>query len=116
MGPYFVEDMQVLPGAPTAVAISRMYQTVRPAHAGVAIYDDGVSRPRVTQDHTGSDIIQFSASAARLYGFNTESTEYGFRRLSIDELGVKELDVKTGLIHDFDWRVRTRRTPQSRGA
>src|SRR5207253_6187465 len=44
-GPYYVEDMQVLPGNAHAIAASLMNKGISPRHAGVAIYDDGVVRP-----------------------------------------------------------------------
>ena len=42
LGPIFAEDIEVLPGAPQSVAISRRYKGFSPRHTGVAIYDDGV--------------------------------------------------------------------------
>ena len=41
-GPYNVEDIEVLPGSPGSVAVSRKYKGTTPKHAGVAIYDNGV--------------------------------------------------------------------------
>ena len=92
-GPFFVEDMEVLPGSPQSIAISRKYKTVSPGHAGVAIYDNGVQRPTTTPGHTGSNVIEFSALSSRLYGYNQESTEFGFRRMTVDGSGVTVLDV-----------------------
>jgi acyl dehydratase len=47
-GPYYAEDIAVLPGNPTAIAVSRKNLGVSPRHAGVAIYDNGVKRPTET--------------------------------------------------------------------
>lgn len=101
-GTMFAEDIAVLPGAPQAVAISRRFVSVSPRHAGVAVYDDGVQRPTATSRHTGSNVIEFGSSAAVLYGYNNESTEYGYRRNTVSASGVSVLDVTESLITGFD--------------
>ena len=100
-GPMFVEDMEGLPGNSAAVAISRKFRGVSPRHAGVAIYDDGVPRSNATATHTGSNVIEFSASASTLYGYNNETTEFGFRRMAVDASGVSVSDTTSGLISGF---------------
>jgi hypothetical protein len=100
-GPFFVEDMEVLPGSPQSIAISRKYKSVNPTHAGVAIYDNSVQRPTTTPGHTGSNVIEFSAFASRLYGYNQESTEFGFRRMTVDASGVTVLDVFDSFMGDL---------------
>ena len=105
-GSYYVDRMVVLQGNPSAVAISRKNLGISPRHAGVAIYDNGVIRAKVTQVHTGSDVLSLAASATRLYGYNNESTEFGFRRLNVDSMGVTELDVTPNLIAGFGAEIR----------
>lgn len=105
-GPYYVEDMRVLPGFPESVAISRKYLSVSPRHAGVAIYDTGVQRPVTTPGHTGSNVIQFSADASRLYGYNNETTEFGFRRMTVGDSGVAVVDATPNLITGFGVDIR----------
>lgn len=100
-GPYYVEDIEVLPGNPQAVAISRRYKGTSPRHAGVAIFDDNIQRPTVTPGHTGSNVIEFSASAGTLYGYNNETSEWGFRRMAVDPSGVTTLDVFTSFMGDL---------------
>jgi hypothetical protein len=96
-GPYYVEDMEVLPSNPNAVAISRKNLGFSPRHEGVAIYDNGVKLPNETPHHIGSNVIEFSDSASTLYGYNTEG-EFGFRRMSVDASGVSVVDVTPSLI------------------
>ncbi len=96
--PLLVEDMQVLPGRSDSVAISKRDQSIRPRHAGVAIYDSGVMRPTYTTRPSGNNVIQFSNSSDRLYGYNTESTGNDFHRLQVDDSGVVILDSVRGLI------------------
>jgi hypothetical protein len=40
-------------------------------------------------------------SASRLYGYNNETTEYGFRRMSVDASGVSTIDAVGNLISGF---------------
>lgn len=105
-GPYYVEDMEVLPGQPQSVAISRKNLGISPRHAGVAIYDNGVPRPKATERHTGSNVIELSASPSRLYGYNNETTEFGFRRMAVDASGVTVADVTPSLITGFGVDIR----------
>lgn len=98
---YYVEDIEVLPGSSDSVAISRRYKAASPRHAGVAIYDNGVQRPTTTPDHTGSNVIEFSALPSRLYGYNQETTEFGFRRMTVDASGVTVFDVFDSFMGDL---------------
>jgi len=100
-GPRQVQDVEVLPGNAQAVAISRRRPGVSPTHGGVAIFDNGAQRPNVTPDHTGSNVIEFSASSATLYGYNNETTEFGFRRMAVDSNGVTVSDITGNLITGF---------------
>ena len=36
----------------------------------------GVLQPRMTQDHTGSNLIAFDANGQFVYGLNNETTEF----------------------------------------
>jgi hypothetical protein len=46
LGLFVVNDMAVAPGAPDVVAVDRYYRGTSPPEAGVAIYDNGVQRPK----------------------------------------------------------------------
>jgi hypothetical protein len=92
-GPLFAKDMAVLPGNPQSVAISLKFKGTNPDHAGVAVYDGAVRRDSVTPGHTGSDMIEFSASSGTLYGYSNESSSFGFYRMAVDATGVSILDV-----------------------
>ncbi len=92
-----VEDLAVLPGNANAFAVARQFPNVGPGHAGVAVYDtgvfaSGVERSNVTAIHTGSNVIAFGATAGRLYGYNNETTEFGFRRMDVTASGVTVLE------------------------
>jgi hypothetical protein len=100
-GPYYAEDIEVLPGAANAIAVSRKNLGISPRHAGVAVYDDDVMRPNTTQRHTGSNRIELSDFASLLYGYNNETTEFGFRQISITADGASEIAVQGDLISGF---------------
>jgi hypothetical protein len=94
-GDWYAEDIAVLPGSPGSIAVSLKKKSFSPRHEGVAIYDGATRRMTKTPGHTGSNVIEFSASADTLYGHNNESTEFGFRRLAVTANGVAEIDVET---------------------
>jgi hypothetical protein len=100
-GPYYAEDIEVLPGNANAIAVSRRNASFSPRHEGVAIYENGVQRPATTPDHTGSNSIAFGPDASTLYGYNNESTEFGFRRMTVDGTGVAINDTTANLIGLF---------------
>jgi hypothetical protein len=87
-GPQFAEDIHVLPGSSTSIAVSLRNFGFSPRHEGVAIYDGAARRTTMTPGHTGSNVIEFSASASTLYGYNNETTEFGFRTMAVTASGV----------------------------
>ncbi len=95
-GPMYAEDLAVLPGAPHAVAVSTRYVGIFPYHAGVRIYDDGVVRPVATAPQSGSNEIE-AESATKLYGANTESTDFGIYAMSVAPNGVSTTQTFLGL-------------------
>lgn len=105
-GPYHVEDMAVVPGNPDSVAISRMNLGISPRHAGVAIYDNGTPRATTTARHTGSNVIEYSSSASTLYGYNNETTEFGFRKMSVTNSGVSVVSTTSNVIGGFGVDIR----------
>ncbi len=101
LGLFYVEDMEVMPGNPGTIAISRRNQGFSPRHEGVAIYDDGVKRPTETPGHTGSNVIEFGNSPTALYGYNNETTDFGFRTMAVSASGVTITNSAGGLISGF---------------
>jgi hypothetical protein len=97
-GIFYVEDIEVMPGNPQAVAVSRMYKGISPHHAGVAIYENGIMRPTTTLRSETSNAIEFSGSAATLYGYNKEDSGFDFRRMLVDASGVTTISINNNLI------------------
>ena len=48
----------------------------------------------MTAIHTGSNVIAFGATAGRLYGYNNETSEFGFRRMDVTASGVTVLEIR----------------------
>lgn len=97
------EDIAVMPGQPDSVAISRMDSNSN--HGGVAIYDNGIARPTTTDVFSGSNVIEFSANASTLYGYNNESSEFGFRKMAIDASGVSVVSTTRNLIYNYGTNI-----------
>jgi hypothetical protein len=104
-GPFFVEDMEVLPGSPQSVAISLKRIGT---HGGVAVFDNGIRRGTVAP--RGGNVIEFSPSAGALYGYINESSGFDFYRMSVDSSGVSVQDVFTAfdgnLINGFHVSIK----------
>ena len=97
-GSFQAEDIEVQPGNSSVIAVSRMNLRVSASHGGVAIYDSGVMRPSTTQRHTGGSRIEFSSNPSLLYGYNNQTTEFGFRTIAVDANGVAEISVTRDFI------------------
>jgi hypothetical protein len=84
-GTFSLSDIAVSPGNPSTVAVAQRYSGGAQTSAGVAIYDDGVRRPKTGPGHPdGSDVLAF-ASPSLLYG----ATNFGhFTKYSVDSSGV----------------------------
>lgn len=93
-------DMAVLPGDRHALVVSTRRPGVSPDFGGVVVYDNGGPRPTATPGHTGArELVVASDSTA--YGYNSSSTEFGFRRLAIDAEGIEVVSVTADLISGF---------------
>lgn len=100
-GPYYPDDIEVVPGSTTALAVSRKYLGVSPAFAGVAIYDDGVKRPTETPGHTGASKIEFGTAPDTIFGLGNSG---GLYTLQVDANGVQNVSTSTVLTgNDFKW-------------
>lgn len=99
-GSFYVEDIEVMPGQPNTIAVSRKNIGFSPRHEGVAIYDNGVMRPTTTPDHTGSNKIEFNSQNS-LIGYNNETTEFGIRRMSVNGSGIDVVSVASNVLSGF---------------
>lgn len=100
-GTLYVEDMCTVAGQPNLLVVSQFRSGVSPRHDGVAVYDNGLKRTAETQDHTGSNVIEPSADPTIFFGYNNETTEFGFRTLKLNADGMTELQVNGSLMTGF---------------
>lgn len=102
-----VDDMETVAGQPEMLVVSRCDRGIVPRHQGVAVYDHGIARPVKTPGHTGSNVIEPSPDPTVFYGLNTESTEFGFRRMKIDANGITITDLTQNLVSRSDLDIHT---------
>ncbi|HKD59423.1 MAG TPA: IPT/TIG domain-containing protein [Terracidiphilus sp.] len=93
-GPMYALDVEVAPGSPHTVAISRGTTALSPREeGGVAIYDDATPRPNsvpgVGYGPGPIDSLLWKADATAIYGANTETTSSDLYVLPVDASGVQ---------------------------
>jgi hypothetical protein len=94
-------DMEVAPGRPRTVAVSRQRPGYSPPLNGVTIYEDGQARPESSSGHTGGNRIEFLESASVLYGYNNAHTGFEFFTMTVDAAGVRHSITTSGLVSGF---------------
>lgn len=100
-GANLAEDIVVLPGTNHSIIVSLMNTGISPRHRGVVMYDNGVARAKMTQEHTGSNILTTTPYNGKIYGYNNETTEFGFRNLIVSDSGLTEGYVYSAMINGF---------------
>ena len=100
-GAMYAEDIAVAPGQNDTIAVARRNSCCSPRHEGVAIYKNGVMLPATTPSHTGSNTIEFGANASTLYGYNNETSDFGFRTMSVNASGVSITTLATGAFYGY---------------
>jgi hypothetical protein len=104
-GPLYAEDIEVVPGYPHSVAVSRQSAST-PHHQGVAIFDQGVMRnTTTTSPFARSNAIEFSALGTTLYGYDNETTEFGLRKMEVTTNGVSIVQEIFGVL-PFDADIK----------
>ncbi|HKG45453.1 MAG TPA: Calx-beta domain-containing protein, partial [Pyrinomonadaceae bacterium] len=76
-------DMEVVPGSPESVVMSRAQ-----FGGGVAIYDSGIQRPNTGNTILSVGPIEFGASPSVLYGYNAFSSSFDLVKFLVDSSGV----------------------------
>jgi sugar lactone lactonase YvrE len=95
-GSAFPIDMDVLPGNPNAVALSRGFSS------GIGIFDNGVQRPNTgTGSYYAIGPIEFGATAATLYGYDSFSSGFELVKFIVDGSGVTTSSVTNNLLTGF---------------
>jgi hypothetical protein len=108
-GPHYAEDIVVLPTLTDSIAVSRRNSCCSPRHEGVAVFDNGVMRSVTTPNHTGSNRIEPGSDPTVLYGYNNETTDFGFRRMSINVFGISITSNLQNVIQGFNADIKYKR-------
>ena len=100
------ERIAVSPTDASVVAVSLANSGCSPRHEGVVLYRNLVEQPNRTQGHTGSNEIVFAPNGTELFGLNTETTEWGLRRISVLADGLTQTAVvSTSGNFGLNWRT-----------
>jgi hypothetical protein len=92
---FYPQDMAVMPGNPQTLALAVRY-------SGVAIYDDGVQRPNVSNGGAYAiNRIEFSDSPATLYGYESESSGFNLIKFAVNASGVTGVSQGGGLLSGY---------------
>lgn len=97
-GPKFAQDISVMPGNSSVVAVAQMYPGVVPPAAGVSIFNQGALLPNFLTSRQQSNSLAFSSNPSILYGFENDQTSFNFNRMQVDSNGVTLTDATGGLI------------------
>lgn len=100
--PFFVSDIQVMPGHPGTVAVA----TSCSPYSGIAIFDNGVRRPVVSQKEIRANMIRFGSSPDTLWGYNSFDSSFNVTKFIVDSNGVTvAAKPAEGLLFAFNQRI-----------
>ena len=91
-------ELEVAPGRPNVVLVSRHSPGLSPSLQGVTVYDAGVARSVSSPGHTGGSRIEFLESPDVIYGFNNAHTGFEFFTIAIEPSGARHATTTGGLI------------------
>jgi hypothetical protein len=97
---YFAEDIAVVPGNPSAVAVVRRGVNSS-GDGGVGLYVDGVLRPDVTPGIYGPRTLAFCSNAGQLCGYNNYTSGFELFRLNVTTNGVTVVDQADELFYGY---------------
>jgi hypothetical protein len=91
-------SISVSPANSMLIAVARAFPTIAPDQAGVAAFNGGTMLPNTTRMTVGSGTIAFCNSGSTLYGFDNQTTGFGFYTMSVNSNGVQQTGVVPNLI------------------
>jgi hypothetical protein len=99
--PLYGGDLEVLPGSPRSVVVSHQNHCCSPNFEGVAVYDDGVPRTKRTGNPGPARIVR-GPTPARLFGYDEQSTMFGFYGILVASDGLRLEEMQVGLVNNFN--------------
>jgi DNA-binding beta-propeller fold protein YncE len=92
------QSISVSPTDSTVIAVARAFPTIIPDQAGVAIFSNEAMLPDTTASLIGSGAVAFCSSGSTLYGFDNQTTGFGFYTMSVNSNGVQQTSEVPNLI------------------
>lgn len=105
-GANYAEDIAPIHGKPHLLAVSRRNLCCSPRHEGVAVYDNGVQLPNVTSRFQQTNEIESGTDGLSLYGYNSETSEFGFRKIGLSESGAAITSTQTHSFGSYSLEIR----------
>lgn len=93
-------DLAVVPGQPRNVAVA-IYNPSSTSLAGVQLYHDGTEVGTPSPPYSGGARIEFLESVTTLFGYDNDSSGFGFFTMSAGSQGVHHVNETRGLIAGF---------------
>jgi hypothetical protein len=97
----FPGDLAAVPGQPESVAVVLWDRCCSLAFRGVAVYDNGVARPVVSDQSAVMYDIEFAGVGEMLFGFNSSTSLFAFVRARLRPDGVEVLEERRGVVSGF---------------
>lgn len=82
-----VDDLEVQPGQPAVLAVSRQQPGSVPRFRDVTVYSNGVAG-QFSYSNTVANVIEFGTNSARLYGYDSETGASSVSRMWVGSAGV----------------------------
>lgn len=98
------EDMEVIPGEPESLVVSRERPGFSPHHEDVVIFDNGVIRP--SPRAAGPNRIEVDETGTIMYGYRNEDSGFEFTRWKIGPDGITGLSNKAGVINGYGIEIK----------
>ncbi|WP_042724213.1 M36 family metallopeptidase [Chthoniobacter flavus] len=99
----YAEDIQVVPGNPHAIVVSR---DTGSSNYGVAIFDDAVQRTTTVDGYYIASSIAFGSSPNTVYGANGDDSGFEFRRFTISSSGIVQQDSLSDAFQQYGTKLR----------
>ena len=96
----YASDITTVAGQPDLLIVSQYHTENYNGHHGVALYDKGVRRSLAIGAEYFCNRIEPSADPTVFFGYNSLTTEFGFRKLLLGPQGLTIGEGQTYLIHD----------------
>jgi hypothetical protein len=101
-GEKYANDIVPIPGAPRTIAVATVLPSLlSPENGGTYLFDDATPRASSIPRGVGSNRITRGPTPSRIYGYDNESSEFGFRSLVVAADGLHEETVNETLLASY---------------